>query len=428
MRRMTAHVWRGGVVLAACNLLVVFGNYLFQCLIGRALPLSEYGYANVSAGLVLLLTLPVVAASNSVIHFLARMRSDGRHGEAMGLIASTQYALLLIVGVGLLVALAAVHPLTTYFDFPRTSLTIASAINVLVQLGVILVIALCAGMGWFFRAGVLAVAAIVTKLVTFSVASAWFPMAETALASGAASGFVYAVFALWWKSQTRKECVKASWTPWTREFRIFTAAAIASALASFAFTQSDVLIAQRNFPADQVAHFSGAGVFPRAMLGLAGPLLLVFYTSRSGGKNDGGVARAGLLAFYVVTMTAGAFVIVWQKDRLISSIFGTVQPEAAALMGRFALLMVVVGLVEIYGNWALASRSFLLVYAHLAAAAAYVGAGISWGHTPENLITTLLVSSLPLAAMLFCLRSMGRDRAPGFELPIRKPALPSPTT
>lgn len=53
-------LWQSGILLTACNLLVALGSYAFQCLIGRLLPLEEHGYANVSTGMVLLLTLPVV--------------------------------------------------------------------------------------------------------------------------------------------------------------------------------------------------------------------------------------------------------------------------------------------------------------------------------------------------------------------------------
>ena len=60
--------WKDGVLLMVCNLFVAIGNYAFQGLIGQKLSLPEYGYANAAAGAVLLLSLPVIATSNALIH------------------------------------------------------------------------------------------------------------------------------------------------------------------------------------------------------------------------------------------------------------------------------------------------------------------------------------------------------------------------
>ena len=70
--------WKDGVLLMVCNLFVAIGNYAFQGLIGRKLSLPEYGYANAAAGAVLLLSLPVMATSNALIHYVARFRASGQ--------------------------------------------------------------------------------------------------------------------------------------------------------------------------------------------------------------------------------------------------------------------------------------------------------------------------------------------------------------
>lgn len=90
--------WKDGMLLMVCNRFVGIGNYAFQGLIGRKLSLPEYGYANAAAGAVLLLSLPVMATSNALIHYVARFRAPGRRAELHGLVSSTRKWLGFILG------------------------------------------------------------------------------------------------------------------------------------------------------------------------------------------------------------------------------------------------------------------------------------------------------------------------------------------
>jgi O-antigen/teichoic acid export membrane protein len=385
--------WKDGVLLMVCNLFVAIGNYVFQGLIGRKLSLPEYGYANAAAGAVLLLSLPVMATSNALIHYVARFRASGRRAELHGLVSSTRKWLGFILGGGFLLALLLIRPLTDYCGFPRTSLMAVMVINVVAVLGTVFVTALCSGMGWYARLGFMAVCAVITKLATVWIATSHLPIAEGAIASTAASALVYSVILLWRKevSGPGKQT-----NPWNRDFGVFALAALASALGSYGFTQSDVLMAQRNFNPEAVAHFCAAGVFGRATLGLTGPLLIVFFATRSAceKRNSDFVAYAPLIGLYLLAMCGGAVLITILRGPLTYSIFGHAEPATAALASRFALLMVIVGAIEVLGNWALASRWFNVVYAQLALAILYVAGGLRFGTDPAALLTALLAGAV----------------------------------
>ena len=371
-----------------CNLFVAIGNYAFQALIGRKLSLPEYAYANTAAGAVLLLSLPVMATTNALIHYVARFRASGRRAELHGLVSSIRKWLGFILGSGFLLALLLIRPLTDYCGFPRTSLVAVMMINTAALLGTAFVTALCTGMGWYVRIGLIAVSAVIVKLVSMSIFAATAPVAESAIVAAAVSTLVYVII-LFWRKDFSGPGKKIH--PWNHDFGMFVLAALASAFGSYGFTQSDVLIAQRNFAPEAVAHYCAAGVFSRAMLGLTGPLLMVFFATRSAREKHSGVKPyAFLIGLYLLAMAGGGIVITVFRGLLTRSIFGHAEASAAALTGRFALLMFVIGTIEVLGNWALASRWFKVVYAQLAMSILYVSLGLWFGNNPVNLLSVLL--------------------------------------
>lgn len=393
-------VWHSGVFLVACNFVVALGNYAFQGLIGRQLSLAEYGYANAAANAVLFLSLPVMAATNALTHYVARFRASGREAELRGLISSTRKWLGLIVASGFILALLLLHPLTTYCGFPRTSLVLTMIISTVAMLGIAFVAALCTGMGWYARLGFIGVGAMIVKLFSVWTVTRAFPIAEGAVVATALSAVAYAMILFWWSDVSR---AGEEINPINRDFGWFVLAALASAFGSYGFTQSDVLIAQRNLAPETVAQFCAAGVFGRAMLGLTGPLLTVFFATRSASEKPHAEFRAYamLVGLYLLAMSAGVAVITYFREPLIHSIFGHAEPAAAALVGRFAFLIFCLGAIEVLGNWALASRWFRVVHAQFALAVVYVGVGLAWGTDASQLLNVLIVAAI--AAFVFLL-------------------------
>ncbi|MBA2271533.1 MAG: hypothetical protein H0W20_13205 [Chthoniobacterales bacterium] len=392
-------VWQGGVLLMACNFLVALGNYAFQGVIGRQLPLVEYGYANAAAGAVLLLSLPVMASSNALTHYVARFRASGQEAELQGLVSSTRKWLGLVAGSGFVLALLLTQPLATYCGFPRPSLVVAMVVNMTAMLGIAFVTALCTGMGWYARLGLIAVGGMIVKLVSVWTVTRGMPLAEGAVAATAASAGVYAVILFWWKDVSG---AGERINPLNREFGLFALAALASAFGSFAFTQSDILMAQRNLPAEAVGYFCAAGVFARGMLGLTGPLLMVFFATRSAGAKHASDSRTYfiLIGLYLLIMSLGAIAITVLREPLTHSIFGRPEPAAAALVGRFALLILAIGAIEILGSWALASRWFGVVHAQFGLGVLYVAVGLVFGTDPSRLLSALLAAATTVLAVL----------------------------
>lgn len=376
----------------ACNFLVALGNYAFQALIGRKLSLPEYGYANAATSAVLLLSLPAMAASNALIHYVARFVASEQKAELHGLIAAARKWLGLIVASSFFLALVLIRPLTAYCGFPRTTLIAVIGINMAAMLGTVFVTALCTGMGWYARLGCIAAGAILVKLALAWGATASWPTAEAAVLAAAASSFVYAAV-LVWKNDFSGPGERID--PWNSNFAFFAVAALVSALSSYAFTQSDVLMAQRNFRPEALAYFCAAGIFSRALIGLTAPLLTVFFATQSAAKNQSGAIQphTALLGSYLVALVAGGLAITIFRGALVHALFGRAEPAATALTARFALLMIIIGLIEMIANWALAARIWNVVWMHGALALCYVCCGIRLGKNPEDLLRVLTVTA-----------------------------------
>ncbi len=385
-RMSGAKLVKDGAGLTACTFIAALGNYGFQCVLGRHLPLAEYGLANAAFGAVFLLTLPVLAASSALIHYIARFRARGQEAHLRGLLAGARSGLLVLGVSGLLFTLVLVKPLTSFCDFPRSSLVIGIAIGAVGNLAMVFVLALCTGMGWYWRAGLLTASAALAKPAIAWLVTLKFASAEGAVAALFLSMSVF-VFGAPWRANLIGNAERIN--PFNRGFASFALAAISVAIGSYGFTQSDVLIAQRNLSPEAVAQFCGAGVFARALLGFAGPLLSVFFSSRSAGNGANGRAHAWLLALYVIVMLSGATAICVFNRPLTVSLFGREEPAAAALMGKFAMLMVMIGLIEVLANRALARRQFALVYLHVTLAVLYVASGFFAGTSTQGLLFVL---------------------------------------
>jgi len=79
----------------------------------------------------------------------------------------------------------------------------------------------------------------------------------------------------------------------------------AAFLGVYVFTQLDLVVAQRYLPKETFGAYGAAGLFGRAIVYFAGPVLVVLFTARSGQDRADRVTRTHLLA-YGALLVAGA--------------------------------------------------------------------------------------------------------------------------
>jgi O-antigen/teichoic acid export membrane protein len=345
---------RSGVLLSVVSLATGGANYAFQAIMGRQLSTAEYGYLNTTLGLIGLLSLPLLIASNAVTHYVAHFRAQGNEAHLSGLLLGCRRFLLRLTVAGSLLAVLLVKPLSDFFRFPRPLLMVVAVICVMASLWGTFAATLCQGMSWFRRLAAIGLTGAVLRLLFGYGCTLKWASAEPAVLASAVALLANLALLFWkrdlaWRGPTE--------SPWGWDFGRYLVAAAACVGGSYCFTQSDLLVAQRYFPKDTVGYYSAAGVLARALPMVVAPLLTVLFTSRSGHRT-GGVVREQfkLLGLYAAGLVVGASLLILLRAICVRLLLGTATPESVALVGRLAVTMMFVGLLQGLGMWALASR------------------------------------------------------------------------
>jgi O-antigen/teichoic acid export membrane protein len=342
------------MILSAAALAGGAANYVFQGVIGRLLPKEEYGLVNPSLSFVNLLGLPVSIATMAIVHYIAHFRATNQEAQLRGLLAGCRKFLLRLTVAGSVAAVVLAKPLADFFNLPRATLLLAAIASVLVGLWAGLATALCQGLGWFSRLALISLVCAALRLGFGAAATGLWPLAELAITATTVS-FLGNVLLLRWRGELRFGQATAS--PWNAELARFFVLSAISVGGGYFLTQGDWLVAQRSLTAQQAGDYGAAGIVARALLFGAGPFLTVMFTARSSGPGGGSFSeQLKLLALYTAALLGGAAIIWAFRDLTVRLIFGRPAPEAALMVSRLALAMVFVGLIQMLGMWALASR------------------------------------------------------------------------
>lgn len=402
---------RSGLLLSAAGFLTGIGNYAYQMIMGRQLSKLEYGYMNTTIGLVVFLGLPLLIASTAVTHYIAHFRAQGNTAGLSGLLLGCRRFLLRLTIVGSVAAVVLVKPLSEFFRFPRASLMLVAVLCVLAGLWGTFASTLCQGLSWFRRLALIGLAGVVLRLTFGWFTTLQFPTAEAA-ALGTGVALLANVAVLYW----RRELVWTGHTesPWGWDFGRYLLTAAACVGGGYCFTQGDLLVAQKYLHRDVLGNYTGAAVLARALPMVVAPILTVLFTSRSGHR-QGSVVREQmrLLGLYAGSLVLGAGMLMLLRGFCVRLIFGTYTPESADMIGRLAVTMVFVGMLQGMGMWALASRWSKVTVVYGAAGLAYWLTLLGWGTSLEALLRIMPVAAgvafgAMLATWLLTLRATSR--------------------
>jgi O-antigen/teichoic acid export membrane protein len=346
---------QSGIILSAVTFLANVSNLVFVMIIRRKLDLTEFGLANTVLTLVGFLGMPLSIASMAVTHYIARFKASGDTARLQGLLAGCQKFLFRLTVAGSLAAIIAIKPLSIFFNIPRTSLAIAALFVALTGFWGSLATALCQGLAWFKRMAFIALLGALLRLVFGWATTQTWPTAEWAVLASAVMVLANLIL-LFWRAELSHPGEPIS--PWNRELLYFFMVSAAFIGGNNLFNQGDMLVALRNFPGDQQGVYATAEKLAISLPLAVGPLLTVLFTHRSGAGAGSSREPIKLLALYAAALLFGAACLYWLRDLGIQILAHTPAPESAALIGRLAVAMVFIGLLQALGMWALASRWF----------------------------------------------------------------------
>lgn len=400
-------LWQSSAVLMAAGLAGSAGNYVFQAMMGRLLPLSEFGYFNAAVGLAGMLTVAITAASQAVTHHLARHNALNELDRVEELKAASSRFLLYLTLICSVIAVIFIHPISVFFHVPRAAITGWVLATILVGLWSGLAMAWCAGLGHFHLMAVLGMAAVAVRLVAGALAGWTWNVAESAISASVFSGLSLVVLVAWRERNSLRVRgrLKVLWKP---EFVRFFVASLAVCTGNFAFMQSDAVVAQRCLSGPDLGAYTAAGLFGRAVVWLPIPILTVFFTARSGQERSDKTTWSKLAAYVGLLFVGAAFVIV-SKGLLCRLLLNRADPAVVGLMNRFALAMIPVGVLQAAGFYVLAARRLAPSLVYGGCGLLYVVALTWWGRNANSLLNVIL-GGASTAILLMALAMLAKRR------------------
>ncbi len=375
-----------GLIFAAINFLTALGNMAFQSVLGHHLQVQgQYGTANSAINALMpLLGLPPQIAIFAVTHYIAHFNSLGDTARLQGLLAGCRRFVFHLTLVGSVLAVIAIKPLSVFFNY-HMSVMLITLLCTLLGLWTSLATALCQGLSWFKRLALVGFIAMALKVsFGFAITLKW-PTPETAVMATIVSLLAYLILLFWKKELSLRGQVAIS--PWNHEFVLYLVISGALVVGNYCFTLSDLLVMQRYFPKGGAGDaYTAAERLAFALPVAVGPLLTVLFTNRSVERSaDALGAQLKLLGLYAGGLLFGG-VCLFVLRHFCLQILGKDSPEAAGMIGYLEVTMILVGLLQAVGTWALASRwiKVSLLYGFLGIA--YTTLILTLGRTPATLL------------------------------------------
>jgi len=387
----TGGLLQSGIIFSAVSFVTSLGHLAFQGILGRHLTgAGEYGNANSAlGGLMTLLGLLPAVATFAVTHYIAHYDASGDKARLQGLLLGCRKFLFRFTIAGSVLAMVVIKPLSDFFHY-NENLMLVTLGCALLGLWASLATALCQGLSWFKRLALVGFLAMLLR-----VSFGWFitfkwPSAETAILASAFALLANLVLLYWRKDLSLHGEPVA---PWNRELAHYFVISTAFVVGNFCFFQGDYLVANKFFSKEELDAYSAAGILARALPMTVGPLLIVLFTSRSGRRAGDIVGEQfKLIGLSGVALVFGAICLFILRTFCLK-ILGRNTPQAADMIGQFAVTMVFVGLLQSLAYWALASRWQKAVLLYGGLGLAYWFALLTLGKSPAALLQTMPIAT-----------------------------------
>lgn len=351
------NIWRSGIIFTVISFLALGIHWVFQFIVSRQLggKEGEYGYVLTTLAFVGSLGIPLQIASQAVTHYVARFHFSGDDARLHGLLAGCRKFLFQVTIAGSAVAVILIKPLGDYFGIPRTGLTLVALVCVLAGLWGSYITVLCQGLGWFKRLALVGLLSAVLRVLFGWQTTRIWPAAEWAVAASAVM-LLSNLILLFWKNDFPRRTGEII-SPWTPEFRQFLIASTAWAIGNYCFLQGDLLVAGKFFTKEALDAYGSAGLLARALPTAAGPLLVVLFTYHSSRQHHGSALQeqSKLVGLHFAALVCGGICLYLLRGFALRLLHRDT-PEAAVMIGPFAVTMIFVGLLQMLAMWSLASR------------------------------------------------------------------------
>ncbi len=384
--------------------LVALCNGLLQIILRREMNPGEFGTLNTVLGVIGLMIVPLQAANAAFAFYFTRAHPTDKNGAIDTLRAAAPVVIETFAWSWSAISAVAISLLLPVLHLPRFSLELFTLLNVLVALGGLVAEALC-GSGKRLRLwGGLLIAAALTRLLA-GAGMAWRePVAESGLAALLLAGFITLTPALRSREIDGKTRLKACRDVLDGDFLLYAGATLSVLLGLFLFSSADRIIAQSWFGSamnnnmglvnwDQFDAYQTAGLMGRSLLWGTQPLLWMLFAQRSRLEKT----RAASLTYfwiYLGALVLGAFLLVLLNHPLCRLFCGANFQSTALFVPTFAAVMVLLGLLQALGVFALASRRYQECFVFGTCSIGYAAVLFIAGRQPQLMLPYMFGSAL----------------------------------
>jgi hypothetical protein len=384
--------------------LVALCNGLLQIILRREMNAGEFGTLNTALGVIGLMIVPMQAVNAAFAFYFARAHPVDKSAAIETLRAAAPAVTETFAWTWSAISAVAIFILLPVLHLPRFSLELFTLLNVLVALGGLVAEAI-SGNGRQLRlwAGLL-IAAALTRLLAGAGLARLEPMAESGLAALLLAGFVTLTPALRSREIDAKTRLKACRDVLDGDFLLYAGATLSVLLGLFLFSSADRIIAQSWFGSamnnnmglvnwDQFDAYQTAGLMGRSLLWGTQPLLWMLFAQRSRLEKT----RAVSLTYFWIHLGAlvvGAFLLVLLNQPLCRLFCGANFQSTALFVPTFAAVMVLLGLLQALGVFALASRRYQECFVFGACSIGYAAVLFIAGRQPQSMLPFMFGSAL----------------------------------
>ena len=347
---------------------VALFNLIAQIVLRRELNPGEFGTLNTALGIITLMTVPLLTVHFAFSAYTTRLFPPGENARIEALRSAALLVTETFAWIWGVLCFLLIFLLLTLLSLPRFSLQLFTLMNVLVSIGSVLSLAVCHGSKRFHLwAGLLVTFAFLRALLSGMLG--WMePWAESGLAAFLLAGFITAMPALAVREGTPGARWNACRAAWDRDFLLYGGAAFSIFLGIFLFTSADRIVAQSCFGTARNNNmglvdwhtfdaYQTAGLLGRALVWGTQPLLWILFAQRTV-LNRTTKASLAFFWIYLGALIVGA-IFLGGLARPISWLFcGSDFQTTSVFIPSFAAVMVLLGLLQGVGIFALSSRRY----------------------------------------------------------------------
>lgn len=395
-----------GLFFTAASFLAAAGNYLFQILMARSLPVAEVGYLNAAMAFIGLLSVPILAGSQALVWSISR-QAQRCDAEALARLRAACLLQLKRWTWRLAIVVAIIFwPLAVFFEFPRSGLMLVALICALALMWSAVGQVWCAGQSRFYLQGSLNLTTMLVRLGAGALLVWLIPNAEAGVLASLLAAAVFGSVLFWPdKSMASVQLDEAKPVLDDPNFRAYLAASLCVGGGIFIFGQIDMLLAQRMFAPDVLGVYAKAGLLGRAILWGAYPVLVVYLTHRAAQNHR---TRQGdrLLLIYALLVAVGVLGVSLLAGPLSLVLAGRDSADyyvmaQTELTSTFARVMIPIAILQGIGIYFLATRKLIPAYTFGGLALVYGLVLFLWGQSPVFMLS--LMFGAGLAAVLILL-------------------------